>query len=323
MCTAVTFQTNDTYFGRTLDVETDHGEQIVITPRRFVFDFRHTETVRCHHAIIGMARIEDGYPLYFDAVNEKGLAVAGLHFPQNAFYFPPVDDKDNIAPFELIPWLLSQCCCVGEARTLLAKLNLCDTPFSEQLPLSPLHWLIADSEEAIVVEQTVSGLKVFDDPVGVMTNNPSFDYHLLHLCDFQSLSVDAPINRFDGLALPTYSRGMGAIGLPGDVSSASRFVRAAFVKHHAISSPDESHSVSQMFHILGAVEQTRGCVRLSDGQHEYTAYTSCMNLKSGVYYYKTYDGHRIHAIDLHRCDKDGEQLIAYPKENRFDVQFQN
>ena len=311
MCTAVTYRTKDFYFGRTLDVERSYGEKIVVAPRRFGFGSRSGGVLPEHYAIIGMAVVADGHPLYFDAANEHGLAMAGLNFPGNACYFQWKENCDNIAPFEFIPWVLGQCKDVRQARSLLERLNMYDVPFSGDMPLTPLHWMIADREGAIVVESVRDGLKVYDDPVGVLTNNPEFRYHMMHLSDYIGLTNDPPENRFGCSGLEQYSRGMGAIGLPGDLSSASRFVRAAFTRLNAVSAEDEMSSVSQFFHILGAVEHTRGSVRLCDGSYEITGYTSCINADKGIYYYTTYENRCISCVDMHRCDIDGDELGVF------------
>lgn len=323
MCTAITYKTKDHYFGRTLDLEYTYDERITVTPRNYEFKFRTKGAVRNHYGMIGMATVADNYPLYYEATNEFGLSAAGLNFPGNAHYFPVVAGKDNIAPFELIPWILSQCKNLDEARERLEKINLCDINFSEQLPLSPLHWIIAYKEEVITVESTEDGLHIFENPVGVLTNNPSFAYHMTHLCDYMNLTARTPENRFGEVALATYSRGMGAIGLPGDLSSASRFIRAAFVKLNSLSGEEENAGVSQFFHILGAVEQQRGCVRLPDGSYEITVYTSCMNTDKGIYYYTTYENRAISAVDMHRCDLEGEELYMYPLIRQQEIVRQN
>ena len=260
-----------------------------------------------------MATVADGYPLYYEATNEHGLSMAGLNFPGNAHYFPPCEGKDNVTPFEFIPWILGQCKTLAEARTLLAKINLCDIPFSAEFPLSPLHWILADRDGAITVESVAEGLKIYENSVGVLTNNPHFDYHMTHLCDYLNLTHLPPENRFaDGIDLPTYSRGMGAMGLPGDLSSASRFVRAAFVKLNSVSGESEDESVCQFFHILGAVGQQRGCVQMPDGRYEITVYTSCCNTDRGIFYYTTYENSRITAVDMHKENLDGNALVSYP-----------
>ena len=312
MCTAITYKTKDHYFGRTLDLEYTYDEQVTVTPRKFRFEFRNGCKLENHYAIIGMATVAENYPLYYEAANEYGLSMAGLNFPENAHYFPEVEGKDNIAPFEFIPWILSRCKNLTEARRLLENLSLWDVNFSEQFPLSPLHWMIADKEGAITVESVKEGLKIYENPVGVLTNNPAFPYHMTHLCDYLNLTARTPENRFGTDNLTTYSRGMGAMGLPGDLSSASRFVRAAFVKLNSVSGNSESESISQFFHILGAVEQQRGCVILPDGSYELTAYSSCINTDKGIYYYTTYENHAICKVDMHRCDLEGAVLFLYP-----------
>lgn len=312
MCTAATYNTRDFYFGRTLDNECSYGEEVVITPRRFPLRFRHMGELDEHLALIGMAHVEDGYPLYYDAVNERGLGMAGLNFVGNAHYGDTAPGRDNVAQFEFIPWILGQCEGVKRARALLERVNLTATPFSDRLPAAQLHWLIADRDEAITVEATRDGLRVYDNPVGVLTNNPPFDEQLFHLNNYMRLSPRAPENTFaPGLELTAYSRGMGALGLPGDLSSQSRFVRAAFVRMNSRSGESEGESVSQFFHILGAVDQQRGCCDLGKGQYETTIYTSCCNATKGIYYYTTYDNHRISAVDMRREELDGGELKRY------------
>lgn len=313
MCTAITYETRDFYFGRTLDYDVSYSEEVTVTPRNFPLPFREMGLLEQHYAIIGMAHVVDEFPLYFDAVNEKGLAMAGLNFVGYADYKPSRPGRDNVASFEFIPWILSQCASVAQARKLLEKLNLTDAAFREDLPPSQLHWIVADHEEAITVEAVGDGLRVYDNPVGVLTNNPAFPQQLLQLNNYMHLSPEEPHNRFaPELDLRAYSRGMGAIGLPGDLSSQSRFVRAAFTKLNSVSGQSEGESVSQFFHILDSVSQTRGCCRLGEGKYEITLYASCCNTDKGIYYYKTYDNHRITGINMHREKLEDSFLIRYP-----------
>lgn len=313
MCTAATYKTKDFYFGRTLDYDFSYSEEVTVTPRNYPFSFRNIGTAESHYAIIGMAYIQQNYPLYYDAANEKGLCMAGLNFVGNAKYGRTASGKDNIAQFELIPWILSKCSTVKEAVTLLENINITDTPFSDRLPVAQLHWIIADSEDAITVESVASGINIYKNPVGVLTNNPPFDHQLFNLNNYMSLSPKSPKNSFsDKLSLGTYSRGMGALGLPGDLSSQSRFVRAAFVKMNSVSGSTEPESVNQFFHILGSVEQQRGSCEVSDGKFEITVYTSCINADKGIYYYTTYDNHQITSVNMHNEDLDGSSLIHYP-----------
>lgn len=323
MCTAMRYHTKDHYFGRTLDVECSYGEQVVIMPRGFPLTFRKAEEMKAHFAVMGMAAVRDGQPLFFDAVNEQGLAMAGLNFPGQAVYFPLQDGKESIAPFELIPYILGQCKTVEEAKEKLKEISIVNIPFSEAMPLTPLHWMIADKEKSIVAESVKEGLKVYENSVDVMTNSPSFDYQMTHLVDYMQLSKQPAENRFGSDVLKAYSRGMGAMGLPGDWSSASRFVRAAFVQQNSTDEKGELAGVSQFFHMLEAVSVPKGCMQLEDGRYQFTAYTSCMNLDRQVYYYKTYENSRLSAVNMHRFKPDGTELKCFPLFKTVTIHWQN
>ena len=324
MCTAATYKTKDFYFGRTLDYDFSYGEEITITPRNYVFSFKHMEKLKQHYAMIGMAHVGDDYPLYYEAVNEKGLGMAGLNFVGNAVYGKEIKGKENVATYELIPWILGKCATVREARTLLENINLVDTPFNENLPVAQLHWILADREEVITLESVKEGLRIYDNPVGVLANNPPFEEQMFQLNNYMHLSPKSPKNSFSReLPLYIYSRGMGALGLPGDLSSQSRFVRAAFVKMNSVSGDSEVESVAQFFHILGSVDQQRGCCELEDGKYEITIYTSCCNTDKGIYYYNTYENHQITAVYLDRENLDGELLVRYPMLREEQIYNQN
>ena len=324
MCTAATYQTKGFYMGRTLDYEFSYGDEITVTPRHYEFQFRHMGSVSSHYAMIGMAHVAGDYPLYYDAMNEKGLGMAGLNFVGNAVFQEVDDTRNNVAQFEFIPWILCQCATLEEAKKLLSRMNLVGTPFSPQLPTAQLHWLIADKTGSLTVECMADGLHIYDNPVGVLTNNPPFDKQLFHLNDFMHLSPKQPENTFSqDLNLQSYSRGMGALGLPGDLSSASRFVRVAFTKLNSRSGNSENESVSQFFHILGSVDQQRGCCEVANGKYEITLYTSCCSADTGIYYYTTYENHQISGVNMYRENLDGDTLTRYPLINGEQIHMQN
>lgn len=325
MCTASNYITDDHYFGRNFDYEISYNERVTITPRNYKFEFRKIDAIESHYAIIGIAAGIDSYPLYYDACNEKGLAIAGLNFAGNAVYKEFDEDMVNVTPFELIPYLLGQAGSVAEARKLLSEINLVNINFADELPLSPLHWMLSDGKEAIVVEPLEDGLKVYDNPVGVLTNNPPFDKQLFYLNNYRNLSNRNPENTFGGdIDLDEYSRGMGGIGLPGDLSSASRFAKVAFTRANSYSGSDEASSVSQFFHILGSVEQQNGCTFIDDPNlYEYTIYTSCYNTNRSILYYRTYNNSQITAVDLNREDLESNELINYLLINEEQFNFIN
>lgn len=311
MCTAVSFKNKYTYFGRNLDLERGYNEKVVITPRNYEIKMRCVKSVKQHYAMIGMAAVVDDFPLYFEATNEKGLSIAGLNFPDNAVYCEYSDEKDCITPFELIPYVLAKCTCITDVKALLSNVQLVNINFNEDLPLSPLHWMISDKECSITLESVAEGLKIYDNPFEILTNNPPFDYHQTNINNYMSLHAGCAASQFgSSFGLHNYSLGMGALGLPGDFSSASRFVRAFFVKENSVSEKDEKSDVNQFFHILNSVSMPKGCVWTKNG-FEYTRYTSCCNAHKGIYYYTTYENPEITAINMYKTDINKEQLCVY------------
>lgn len=312
MCTAVSFLNGDHYFGRNLDLDFHYSEEVSICPRCYPLKFSNGTELRQHYALIGVSTNVEDYPLYYDACNEKGLAMAGLNFPGNAVYFVPDEAKVNVATFEFILWCLSQFSSVSEVRQACQTLNLTNQGFSEAFPPAPLHWMISDCKESIVIESVSDGLKVYENPCGVMTNNPPFPLQLFNLNHYRHLSTEIGENHFSPqLDLEEYSKGMGGLGLPGDLSSMSRFIRASFVRLNSRVEETESANVHQFFKILGSVEHPKGLCRAGE-EYEYTIYSSCMNTAKGIYYYTTYENSQLTAVYLHREDLDCEQLITYP-----------
>lgn len=282
MCTAITYQSSDFYFGRNLDLDRDYGERVTVMPRKFPFPMKCMPELTEHYALIGMAVIADGCPLFFEATNEKGLSMAGLNFPDNAFYCEPRKGRINLAPYELIPWLLGKCATLSEVKEALSRLNLVGIPFSEGLPLTPLHWIISDKSGSLTLESTKDGLKIYDNPWGALSNNPPFDLQIRNM------------NKSNAL--------------PGDFSSESRFIRAAYLKEKASPKSSEDESVNQFFRMLSLVSVPEGCVLTKEGKPHFTRYSSCCNTDKGVYYYHRCDSYTVKKSDMHRCNSDGYAL---------------
>ena len=320
MCTAISDVNLCHLFGRTLDLECSYGEATVIAPRAFPFNFLYEWSSVHHFAMIGTAHVRDGVPLFYDAVNERGLAAAALNFPQYAVYTHSVDGMHNVASFELIPWLLGRCDSVQNALELLKSTNIVSDSFRPDLPTTPLHWLISDRHCSVTVEPTSNGLRVIDNPYGVLTNSPEFDIHVTNTTNFMSLSPTQPQNTLcPDLPLSVYSRGMGAIGLPGDASSSSRFVRALFAKVHTARGKTSDEEISRFFHVMDTVSQPSGFALSEEGKPIRTVYTSCMDTESGAYYYTTYDCRRIQRVDMRDHNTAGAELIVFPREAGEDI----
>lgn len=314
MCTTIAMKSGGLYFGRNMDLEYNFGEQVVLMPRSFPLPFRRVGLVEKHYAVLGMATVRKGYPLYADGMNEKGLCIAGLSFPDNAYYFEEeADGKYNISPFELIPWVLGKCATVAEVRRLMAGSPLVNIPFDSQTPLSPLHWSISDRRESVVMESTREGLQLYDNPADVLTNNPPFPFQLTNLGQYLNLTIQQPQNCFsEKLGIHPFGLGLGCHGLPGDYSPASRFVKAAFLLQQSVAPADETANVSQLFHLLDSVAMPRGSVITQEKKWEITTYSACMNASQGIYYYKTYSNNALTAVDMRRENLDASELREFP-----------
>ncbi len=311
MCTAISLNKGGHFFGRNLDLEYSYGEKVIVTPRRYPLKFRCKKVNSDHYAFIGMGITVGDFPLYYEATNEKGLSVAALSFPE-AEYFKEKEQLDNIASFEVIPWILCQCVNVGECAELISHINVTDTPFSEKYPPSPLHWLISDKDRSIVLECDGKNTELYENSADILTNSPTLPFHLFNLSNYMHLSENPPENRLtDTLTLKTYSKGMGALGLPGDMSSASRFVRGFFVKEKLKVEEQYGKRVMQFFHVLDSVAMPKGTVISGEGE-EYTVYSCCCDTQKGIYYYRTYYDNTVREVNMHHENINADILYTYP-----------
>ncbi len=306
MCTAV-WDPAGGLFGRTLDLEYTYDERVTVcggAPWGGAYP------------MVGMATVVEGYPLYYDAVNAQGLAMAGLHFPRSCAYPPPREGAENVGSYALIPTLLSRCATVAEAMQEMERIHLCDRAFSADYPATPLHWMLADRHQAAVIEATAEGVRIYHNPAGVMTNEPPLPHQLSHLSHYAHLTPHQPAGAWQN----PVSRGGGAVGMPGDYTSPSRFVRAAFGAAHAPAEEDEP-PISAYLRRMAAVEIPRGWVQAEDGRWVVTHYTACMDLTQGVYYYRTAECHRVTAVRL-PCSV-GDTPLCYPLRRQEDVRWEN
>lgn len=285
------------------------GARILLTPRHFPLTFGCGECVREHPSILGVATVHAGFPLYFDAMNDKGLGMAGLNFPRSAVYHPRVAGKRNMASFELIPLVLATCADVGEASALLRECNVTSESAAATLPATPLHWIVADGERAITLESTRDGVQIYENPHGVLTNEPPFPEQLARMESVLALSPE-PCTCEEGA--PPLLAG-GSMGLPGDYTSSARFARALFVKTHTVPGDTERDEVERFFHVMDSVCVPRGCVHTSQGEDHYTYYTSCASEKTGAYYFTTYNDRSVRCV-CPEGERDGDTLVEYQME---------
>jgi len=282
MCTSVGLHLDKFYFGRNLDLEYDFGDGVAFMPRSYPIKLRCGEVISRHFAIFGMGIIKDNFPLFADACNERGVCIAGLNFNGSAHYSKfTAGEKINLASFELIPYLLAKHGTAKAARDEFLKINLVDVPFNDNIPNTPLHFHLADKDNSYTLEFTSEGAMAYENPYNVLTNNPIFPFHDENAKLYMHLSTKQPTDT------ENFTGGVGAIGLPGDYTSPSRFVKAAWLAkaqngHTELSVPD-------VFSTLMSVAPPRAAVITASEEAHFTRYTACIDTENLEYYYRTYD----------------------------------
>ncbi|MDO4741991.1 MAG: choloylglycine hydrolase [Candidatus Saccharibacteria bacterium] len=313
MCTGVRFSDDkgNMYFGRNLDWSVPYGQKVVITPRGFSYQTAFLGEVKTKYAIIGMAIVEEGVPLYFDCANEAGLAVAGLNFPGYAKYEAnAVEGKTNVAAYEFPLLLVMNFATVDEAVEALKNTAIVAKPINERYPVSELHFIIGDSKRSVVVEYTERGMEIFDNPVDVLTNQPGYGWHKENLRNYLNLEAKMPEEVDWGEAKMT-AFGSGSLmrGIPGDYYSPSRFVRVAYHNTHYPTKMTEEENVSRLFHTLTSVAMIDGAAAMADGKCEKTIYTGGYSTLTKTYYYNTYENPAISKVAMADYDLDSNAPI--------------
>ena len=329
MCTSLSIKSNKghNFFGRNMDLAYDFNQSVLIIPRNYQIPNKVTgDMAKNKYAIIGMGTIIDNHPTLADGMNEKGLACAGLNFDGYSYVEENiVPGKKNIAPYDFIYWVVANHETVDEVKQTIENLELVKVPINERTPLPTLHWMIVDKTgKSIVVEKTKDKFAVYDNPVGVMTNNPTFDWHLTNLNEYMNIAPNHPENvKWSDKELTPLGVGAGTLGIPGDFESVSRFVRIAYIRAHMPSIEDDTTAVTQFLHMLDYVIMVKGGVITKEGLEDITRYSSCMDQERGIYYYRNYNNNRINAIDMHKEDLDSTEIKLFPYLETQDINYQN
>ncbi|EJT6500957.1 choloylglycine hydrolase [Clostridium perfringens] len=317
MCTGLALETKDGLhlFGRNMDIEYSFNQSIIFIPRNFkCVNKSNKKELTTKYAVLGMGTIFDDYPTFADGMNEKGLGCAGLNFPVYVSYSKEdIEGKINIPVYNFLLWVLANFSSVEEVKEALKNANIVDIPISKNIPNTTLHWMISDiTGKSIVVEQTKEKLNVFDNNIGVLTNSPTFDWHVANLNQYVGLRYNqVPEFKLGDQSLTALGQGTGLVGLPGDFTPASRFIRVAFLRDAMIKNDKDSIDLIEFFHILNNVAMVRGSTRTVEEKSDLTQYTSCMCLEKGIYYYNTYENNQINAIDMNKENLDGNEIKTY------------
>jgi len=247
----------------------------------------------------------EGMTAIVDGLNEKGLYVGLFYFPGYASYADVSKDnaKRAMAPHEYGNWLLGNFATVEGVKANFDKVALVPTVVDAIGMPAPVHFVVHDaSGKSVVIEPVNKTLKIYDDPLGVLTNAPTFDWHMTNLRNYVNLTVDnvPPLN-LGGITLAQLGQGSGLRGLPGDFTPPSRFVRAVAFTQSALPSNTVGEAVLQAFHILNNFDIPYGAVRDVQGGRmhaESTTWTAASDLKNLRWYFKTYGDQSIHRVDL-------------------------
>lgn len=309
-------------FGRNLDWIYNLGQTGLLLPRNTVWKNSVTkELEQASYAVIGIGFMLDTRQFLLDGMNEKGLGCAALSFPRYAkFNEKPQTGKINIAPLDFVYWLLSNFENINQVREAMQNVNIVRI-----LEHADVHWIVTDKTgESIIIEKFSEDISIFENSIGVLTNAPPFDWQLTNLNQYISVKAKEPEDTYwSNQKLVPVGNALGSYGLPGDYSSPSRLVRAAFAKSNMPTPRDTQVGISEFYHILNNVAVVNGSVVTRSNYNEITYYTSCMDLNEGLYYYNTYYNNRINLLALRPQDYESSSILVYPLIDTLDINYQN
>ncbi len=320
-CSSLTLTTEDEkhLFGRTYDMDTLFGGKIIFLPRQFDFVLNEKEEKeKSLYAVLGLGIFGFKSPFLFDGMNEHGLMGALLYYPKFATYHDFQDEKKNVNVGYFLPLMLGTCKTVDEVCQKAEKLNLIEEEvYHIKLPL---HFIFSDrSGEAVVIEPDTSGLSIHRHTIGVLTNSPNYEWHKQNLRNYLGMYSEAKVpQEIQGFTVTPFGEGSGCLGLPGDYTPPSRFVRLAYLRNLIRKPKDELAGVCELFHLFDTVTIPFGVHKNKKGQAEGTFYSNVMCAESLTYYVSFYTNRRIVSISLEK-EKEGTELKSFPLQEEQDI----
>lgn len=316
-CTGITLCAKDgaVVYGRTMEWGTfDLKSCVVIVPRGHSFtghtpDAKPGMTWKGRYGVVGLDGVEKD--IILDGMNETGLTVGVFYHPGFAEYqkYDSAKAAESMAPTDVSQYLLTTCATVDEVRAAMAKVRVVAVVEPALGFAAPVHFLVTEpSGKAIVIEFLKGELRIFDAPLGVITNAPSYDWHETNLRNYVNLSpVALPSKKLEDLNFQPLGGGSGMIGLPGDFTPPSRFIRAVAYSKTARPTNTGDETVYELFRILDNFNVPLGAAEGSgeakaDGMRSATIWTSGYDTKNRVMYYHTQHNRRVRKVELSKMD---------------------
>ncbi len=319
-CTGIrlTAQDHSVIYARTLEFAQNIKSKLIVIPR----DYNYTGTTpsgndgihwKTKFAVVGMNAFN--YPITIDGMNEKGLAVGLFYFPGYAKYqsSTPADKSNELAPWQLGTYLLSQFSSVQEVRQALQKVKVVPVVFKQFGIVLPVHYIVTDaSGKSIVIEYQNRKLHVYDNPIGVFTNSPSFPWMMTNLSNYTNLSaINVPPVHISGIKITSFGQGSGLHGLPGNFTPPARFIRATVFTQAAPAVATGHDAVLQAFHLLNQFDLPVGSIRSVENstvEFDRTLWTSAADLQGKRYYFKTFSNQDIRMVDFAKLKLNKKQI---------------
>ncbi|WP_457608639.1 linear amide C-N hydrolase [Nitratifractor sp.] len=252
-----------------------------------------------------------GKKMLVDGMNDKGVYVGALYLPGYAKYpeVKPETAARSMAPEDYVAWLLANFGSVDEVRKHYKDVILVQNPQKEiGGETFPGHFLVTDrSGDSVVIEPLEGGLKLYENPIGVLTNSPTFDWHIINLSNYVNLSAtNVPKVDLKSKRIKSFGQGSGLRGIPGDFTPPSRFIRAVAFADSAVQLDTAAETLPQVFHVMNNFDIPLGSIQEKEGDkihYDYTQWTSAADLKNLVYAVRTYEDQSIRSINLHKALK--------------------
>ncbi|SFV49783.1 Choloylglycine hydrolase [hydrothermal vent metagenome] len=322
-CTGIEVKAKDgaSVTGRTVEFGILIDTSVAVVPRGYEFVGMTTrgEGKRWTSKYASVGMIIADYEVIVDGINEKGLSCANFYFPGYAKYSVTTKENQSISmsSTDVVQWILSMFESVDDVRKALENNEVAISPvltpgFPPQV--QPFHFVVYDKTGKSIVFEPIDGkLKIYDNPLGVITNSPTYDWHMTNLRNYVTLSANSAKDiELTNMTVKSLGQGSGMLGLPGDFTPPSRFVRAAAFSSSVIPKKTAQESVMQVFHILNNFDIPVGAARtVEDGKifSDYTMLTVARDSKNIRYYYKTYDDQNIKVVDLKDFDLDAKKIV--------------